>query len=282
MTPAAAARTGSPAEAARSTPRCPAAHGAGGASNRRSNPAAAPTGHARPGPAAAVPIVIAGADRPAARAAGGGISAKSTVASTSASRAASRRPSGVGGGTHTERSDHTVCRGRSGGATIAATARQREAKPEAQSEAKREPQREAKREPQPEAKPEARRTTRSRVEQGVMPERLRRPASSSHPSSESCGQPRGCGQPTGQIIVTEHPAEKHRVAGRSALPVHFTRDPVRRVDFARPATGESVREPAPLRARFATRPVRVPLGPPEPGAAQPPWPKRLGTSGRQA
>lgn len=49
-TPAAAAWTGSPAAAVRSTPRCPAAHAAGGGANRRSTPAAPPRGQARPGP----------------------------------------------------------------------------------------------------------------------------------------------------------------------------------------------------------------------------------------
>ncbi|AUG79880.1 hypothetical protein CFP65_5170 [Kitasatospora sp. MMS16-BH015] len=50
-TPGAAARTGVPGAAARSTPRCPAAQRAGGASNLRSTPAGPPTGQARPPPA---------------------------------------------------------------------------------------------------------------------------------------------------------------------------------------------------------------------------------------
>lgn len=49
-TPGAAARTGVPAGAATSTPRCPAAQRAAGGSNRRSSAAAPPTGQARPAP----------------------------------------------------------------------------------------------------------------------------------------------------------------------------------------------------------------------------------------
>lgn len=63
------------------------------------------------------------------------------------------------------------------------------------------------------------------------------------------------------------------VARRSALPVHFTRDPVRRVDFARPATGGRKR----LRRR--PRQVRVPLGPPSPAGPRTAGWKRLGTFG---
>ncbi len=151
MTPEAAAWTGAPAVAARSTPRCPGAQGASGASNWRSTPDGPPTGQARPpegtqelaggpavragstaqragapgsargsadapsgrwaGTAALMLTVGAGGD---ARAARGGVRAKSTVVSSSASSAASRRRSGAGGGTQPVRSDHTACTGRAG------------------------------------------------------------------------------------------------------------------------------------------------------------------------
>lgn len=55
------------------------------------------------------------------------------------------------------------------------------------------------------------------------------------------------------------------VARPAALPVHFTRDPVRRVDFARPATGGRTR---PGRC---PRQVRVPLGPPSPPGPRTVW-----------
>ncbi len=69
------------------------------------------------------------------------------------------------------------------------------------------------------------------------------------------------------------PSGAREVARRSALPVHFTRDPVRRVDFARPATGgrtRFVRSPARCECRSVrrARPVPGPSG----------W-KRLGTIG---
>ncbi|WP_246213408.1 hypothetical protein [Kitasatospora viridis] len=67
-TPAIAARTGSPGAAARSTPRCPAAHGCGGGLNRRSSAPGPPTGHTRPGGpiAAAAPATPTEAARSAA------------------------------------------------------------------------------------------------------------------------------------------------------------------------------------------------------------------------
>ncbi len=201
-TPAAAVRTSAPAPAARSTPRCPAAHGFTGGSNRPSTPPPPPTGQARAAAPAAVPDAVPAAARAAASAGPGAAGATSGPASASTTARTSTvtpRAAMPGGWPHP-----------------------------------------------------GRRTTRFRNPVDKPPTRPHRvpPTGVRVPPS---GVETACASPPGGIPPADRsaparplgprkPRPSRASAGRgvarpSALPVHFTRDPVRRVDFARPATG---------------------------------------------
>ncbi len=80
-------------------------------------------------------------------------------------------------------------------------------------------------------------------------------------------------RPGAPDLAGPRPPAFRGVARRSALPVHFTRDPVRRVDFARPATGgRTAAQPPPPPGASAARSA-------EPDRSQDRRGKRLGTFG---